>query len=161
MLKKIAVSLFAWAMMLASASAQNVVTVPGSVESLLDGYGSGNKVLVSPNGTLNVSNDPFSEFNDSFSGSSIDTTNNWSTNNSSGTTSQTGGVLTVASGAATGDWGGLGSKQSFTPYGIFVPACRICRKLSELYDHCNRPAVRSFYCPWYSHDGNRQRNARR
>lgn len=90
----------------------------GQPMALVDGYGAGNKVIVSPNGDLTVSNDPYSEISDSFSAASVDTTTNWNTNDSTGTSTQTGGVLTIASSTTNAAWGGLTSKQSFTPSGI-------------------------------------------
>lgn len=77
----------------------------------------GNTVGVSIDGNLLVNTPPASQFFDAFS-SSLDTTTNWTANNSTGTAATSAGSLVISSSTTASAWGGLSSKQSWAPQGV-------------------------------------------
>lgn len=90
------------------------VTISGNSVSLTQG---GNTAGVSIDGNLSVNTPPASQFFDAFS-STLDTTTNWTTNNSTGTAITSAGTLTISSSTVASARGGLSSKQSWAPQGI-------------------------------------------
>lgn len=68
-------------------------------------------------GSLAVNTQPYPELFDAFS-STLDTTTNWTANNSTGTAATASGSLVISSSATNAAWGGVGSKQSWAPSGI-------------------------------------------
>lgn len=72
---------------------------------------------VSIDGNLSVNTAPFPQFFDAFS-STLDTTTNWTANNSTGTAATSSGSLVISSSTTASAWGGVTSKQSWAPSGI-------------------------------------------
>lgn len=77
----------------------------------------GNTAGVSIDGNLLVNTPPASQFFDAFS-AALDTTTNWTANNSTGTAATSAGSLVISSSTTASAWGGLGSKQSWAPQGV-------------------------------------------
>jgi hypothetical protein len=73
---------------------------------------------VNLDGYVNAVGVPFTHFTDTFSTGSLDTTTNWTANNSGGTTAVASGMLTVSGTTTASQWGGLSTKQSWNQYGI-------------------------------------------
>jgi hypothetical protein len=78
---------------------------------------------VNLDGMLSVAPVPYPQFTDTFSAAALDITNNWTTNNSSGTTTVSGSVLTIAGTTTASQYAGLSTKQSWiangTGYQVF------------------------------------------
>lgn len=75
----------------------------------------GSAAQVNLDGAVAVANVPYPQFTDTFA--SLDTTTNWTTNNSGGTASATAGVLTVAGTTTASQYGGLSTQQSWLAAG--------------------------------------------
>lgn len=94
-----------------------IVSNPASNPAAAAIYGTGNATAVSIDGSLSVNTPPHPEFFDGFS-TALDTTTNWTANNSTGTAATSGGNLVVSSSTTNAAWGGLTSKQSWGPSGL-------------------------------------------
>lgn len=77
----------------------------------------GNTAGISIDGNLLVATTPASQFFDAFS-AALDTTTNWTANNSTGTAATSAGSLVISSSTTASAWGGLSSKQSWAPQGV-------------------------------------------
>lgn len=77
----------------------------------------GNAATVSLDGALSVNTPANPEFTDLFS-AALDTTTNWTTNNSGGTTATASGSLVISGTTTLSQYAGLSTKQSWTPAGI-------------------------------------------
>lgn len=76
---------------------------------------SGTSSGVSPLGSLSVSTDATSSFTDPFDGATVDTTDRWTTQLSTGTVTQTGGQMTVNSSTTASAYAGIYTKATFAP----------------------------------------------
>jgi hypothetical protein len=76
----------------------------------------GHTATVSVDGALTVATPAFPEFSDAFS-AALDTTTNWTTNNSGGTTATSAGSLVVSGTTVASQYAGLSTKQSWAPTG--------------------------------------------
>lgn len=68
-------------------------------------------------GNLQVGGTPFPQFSDLFS-AALDTTTNWTTNNSGGTTATSAGSLVVSGTTTASQYGGLSTKSPYTAAGV-------------------------------------------
>lgn len=99
------------------ASAPVNVTNPVTSPVLTSVTQGGSVAAVNLDGALSTAGVPYPQFTDTFSTGSLDTVNNWTANNSGGTAAVSAGVLTVAGTTTVSQYGGLATKQAWTPSG--------------------------------------------
>ncbi len=98
------------------AAAPTVIINPPTAPANTTIYQGGNNASISLDGALSVLTPANPQFTDLFS-TTLDTTTNWTVNNSGGTAATSAGSLVVSGTTTASQWGGLATKQSWAPAG--------------------------------------------
>jgi hypothetical protein len=93
------------------------LTAPSNIVSNSTAAAAGITALVRADGALLVATDPTTLFQDPFDGGTIDTTNTWTTQVSTGTVTQSAGQLAISSSTTGSAYAAIYSKPTFPPLG--------------------------------------------